>query len=105
MSHPRRGLKPFQLLGVFKLLKFNVGTRGGFLADEQGLGKTAQALTAASPITLIDAMADDFYRDEDGHRRGTNKNGRCRFARNQSLPFVCVCHPDFPPWLRTALES
>ena len=40
-------LKPFQHVGVAYAVHQNQGGKGCFIADEQGLGKTVQAIVAA----------------------------------------------------------
>jgi hypothetical protein len=71
-------------LCILTLLKFNVSLRGEFLEDEQGLRKTATALSLASILTLLKEMMLDFEENLTGHLQGLRRDREgktCPYAK------------------------
>jgi len=90
------GLFDYQLMGVFNLLKLALqGVKGGFLADEQGLGKTQEmfgliALTLGLRRSRADVLlARASHKPTKHNRRGSN--ARACFADSR-YGFRCYCY-------------
>ncbi|KAK1830418.1 hypothetical protein QBC39DRAFT_260918 [Podospora conica] len=92
------GLFDYQLMGVFNLLKLTLGgVAGGFLADEQGLGKTQEmfgliALTYGlrrSKAEVLLARASPAKGNRQHNRPGSN--ARACFADSR-YGFRCYCY-------------
>lgn len=90
------GLFDYQLMGVFNLLKLALqGVRGGFLADEQGLGKTQEmfgliALTFGLRRSKADVLLAQSSPKPTRHNRRGSDARKC-FA-DVRYGFRCYCY-------------
>jgi hypothetical protein len=106
-AYLRRGIRPHQLMAAFWSLKHSFCTRGGFIADEQGLGKTTISLFVASLLGFIEFMVDDFVENANLHltARTQTHESKCTRAIQCGIPFQCLCEANFPHWLRKLLQA
>lgn len=90
------GLFDYQLMGVFNLLKLALhGVKGGFLADEQGLGKTQEmfgliALTFGLRRSKADVLLARASSKPTRHNRAGSDARKC-FADTR-YGFRCYCY-------------
>ena len=106
--HLKRSILPHQAYGVYWLLLTRSKIHGAIIGDEQGLGKTTEALFLASLQALLVWLHADFKKNPDKHLKqdtAMQPNAKCPRTEEYHIGIVCVCQLKSSHWLRIALEQ
>jgi hypothetical protein len=88
----------YQAMAVCWMLQQVPVTFGGFVADQQGLGKTTEALIFCYCVAFLAWNQNHRIQHPDRHLPDSALPGStCKVS--SSLPLPCVCEPDCPQFL------
>ena len=95
-----RAIEPHQAMAVYFNIRHAVLTAGSFICDEQGLGKTLEALVTAAMMAWIEYAWNDLDENPGEHLSSNDGRKTCPRAKKLQLPFTCPCQPGFPDSVR-----
>jgi hypothetical protein len=94
-----REVKHYQAMAVCWMLKQVPLTLGGFVADQQGIGKTTEALILCYVVSQLSVLHTRLQDHPEKHLSSDALPGtKCPSSTTFAIP--CVCEPDCPSFLK-----
>lgn len=94
-----RTLKHYQAMAVCWMARQVPLTRGGIVADEQGLGKTTESLVFCAVVAQL-AYSHQHVRESPARHLAPDapSDAKCAYSKRMMIP--CVCEKDCPFFLK-----
>ena len=94
-----REVKHYQAMAVCWMLKQVPLALGGFVADQQGIGKTTEALILCYVVSQLSVLHTRLHDHPEKHLSSDALPGtKCPSSTTFAIP--CVCEPDCPSFLK-----